>query len=589
MTMKKPFAVDVVEGSNYFWCSCGLSKKQPFCDGSHAGSKFSPKKFTATESKKVFFCGCKKSANKPFCDGTHNQLSEVQSLKEPFAVDVAEGSNYFWCSCGLSKKQPFCDGSHAGSEFSPKKFTATESKKVFFCGCKKSSNKPFCDGTHNQLSDLKGPSKSFLANVRPDNIKIDISSEESILIASLRNNLNHLSACGGTGKCSTCRIEILEGLENCLPRNKLEQTLAARLSFPSNIRLGCQTKIKGDVTYRRLLLDKKDADLSNQVANQKLESVGTIRNLTILFCDIKGFTPFSESLSAYDVIFILNRYISIMREIIIDHGGEINNYIGDAILAIFGLKESRQQSLRAVSTATKMLEAMDNFKLYLKQAYGREFDIRIGIHYGEVISGSVGFGEDRKDTVIGDAVNIASRIEAINKESGTRLLISENVYEQVKNHISVKNFLRLKLRGSSNLITLHEVSQLKSDFLNFKVIEEEKIIDNRKWFRTLPVSELGPGEKKKFKLKNREILLINQGDIFVIENLCPHMDLPLDIGQITEDDTIMCPYHNSEFCFKTGEVRKWIGEDPKLKLDDCKPLKIINVQKRDDYIWVAET
>ena len=501
---------------------------------------------------------------------------------------MEEGANYFWCSCGKSKKQPFCDGSHAGSEFSPKKFTATKTEKVFFCGCKKTSKKPFCDGTHSRLSEIKNSGESFLASVKPDNIKIDIAEEESILIASLRNNVNHLSACGGTGKCSTCRIEILEGLDNCLPRNKSEQTLAMRLAFPPNIRLGCQTKINGNVTYRRLLLDKRDAQLNNQVANQRLESVGTIRNLTILFCDIKGFTPFSESLSAYDVIFILNRYISIMREIIINHGGEINNYIGDAILAIFGLKESRQQSLRAVSTATKMLVAMDDFKLYLKQAYGREFDIRIGIHYGEVISGSVGFGEDRKDTVIGDAVNIASRIEAINKEAGTRLLISENVYEQVKDHISVKNFLRLKLRGSSNLITLHEVSRVVNEFQDFRVIEEEKIVNNQKWFRTLPISELGPGEKKKFKLKDKEVLLINQGDVYAIENLCPHMDLPLDIGQITEDDTIMCPYHNSEFCFKTGEVRKWIGDDPELKPDECQPLKIILADKKDHYIWVAE-
>ena len=120
-----------------------------------------------------------------------------------------------------------------------------------------------------------------------------------------------------------------------MPRNDQEQILANKLSFPSNIRLGCQTKLKGNISFRRLLLDKRDVSLNNQISDQKLESVGTIRNLTILFCDIKGFTPFSESLSAYDVIFILNRYISIMREVIIQHGGEINNYIGDAILAIF--------------------------------------------------------------------------------------------------------------------------------------------------------------------------------------------------------------------------------------------------------------
>lgn len=66
-----PFAVDVEEGKSYFWCSCGKSAKQPFCDGSHAGTEFVPLKFDATESKKVFFCGCKVTANQPLCDGAH--------------------------------------------------------------------------------------------------------------------------------------------------------------------------------------------------------------------------------------------------------------------------------------------------------------------------------------------------------------------------------------------------------------------------------------------------------------------------------------------------------------------------------------
>ena len=71
---KAPYAVDVTEGETYYWCACGKSKNQPFCDGSHQGSDFTPVAFTAEKSEKVYFCGCKKSANKPLCDGTHNSL-----------------------------------------------------------------------------------------------------------------------------------------------------------------------------------------------------------------------------------------------------------------------------------------------------------------------------------------------------------------------------------------------------------------------------------------------------------------------------------------------------------------------------------
>ena len=367
----------------------------------------------------------------------------------------------------------------------------------------------------------------------------------------------------------------MSGLKNCSERTEHEIKLAKRLNLPDTIRLACQTKVCGKVKYRRLLLDKRDLSLNSQLSSKKTGSVGTVRNLTIMFCDIKGFTPFSESLSAYDVIFILNRYFSIMREIILKNGGEVNNYIGDAILAIFGLKESRQQILRTVNTGLQMLKAMDEFKKYLKDAYDRTFDMRIGIHNGEVIVGSVGYGDDKKLTVIGDVVNIASRIEATNKDAGTRLLISENAYSQVKDSIEIDNYLRLKLRGSSNLITLYEVSNLKNEVLEEYGDVEHKLINGKKWTRTLPGAELKEGEKKKFQFDSEEIILIRKDGIFAIKNICPHMNLPLDLGQLTEKNTILCPFHNSEFSYKTGDVEMWVGSAPDDIQEKCEPLEII--------------
>ncbi len=74
IAQKAPFGVEVEAGRKYFWCACGKSQNQPFCDGSHEGTPFLPLKYEATESRKVFFCGCKQSADKPLCDGTHNAL-----------------------------------------------------------------------------------------------------------------------------------------------------------------------------------------------------------------------------------------------------------------------------------------------------------------------------------------------------------------------------------------------------------------------------------------------------------------------------------------------------------------------------------
>ena len=74
IAQKGPFPVEVEEGKNYFWCACGRSKNQPFCDGSHKGTSFKPVKYPAEASKKVFFCGCKHTGGQPLCDGSHNKL-----------------------------------------------------------------------------------------------------------------------------------------------------------------------------------------------------------------------------------------------------------------------------------------------------------------------------------------------------------------------------------------------------------------------------------------------------------------------------------------------------------------------------------
>ena len=74
IAQKSPYPVEVEEGKTYFWCACGRSKNQPFCDGSHKETSFTPVKYTAEASKKVFFCGCKHSSKAPLCDGTHSKL-----------------------------------------------------------------------------------------------------------------------------------------------------------------------------------------------------------------------------------------------------------------------------------------------------------------------------------------------------------------------------------------------------------------------------------------------------------------------------------------------------------------------------------
>src|SRR5258705_11639626 len=100
----------------------------------------------------------------------------------------------------------------------------------------------------------------------PDRKQIAIAADESLLSASLRAGIPHAHACGGNARCSTCRVVVVEGAENCSPRNAHEQELASRLHFTPEIRLACQTTASGDVKVRRLILDTEDLELTLQLA-----------------------------------------------------------------------------------------------------------------------------------------------------------------------------------------------------------------------------------------------------------------------------------------------------------------------------------
>jgi ferredoxin len=108
-----------------------------------------------------------------------------------------------------------------------------------------------------------------LINCLPDGRVVDAEPGETILVADLRAAIPHAHACGGKGKCTTCRIAVVEGLENCPPRNELEAKAAARLGFAPEIRLACQIQPNGEVTFRRLVLDDKDREIASQLTGKR--------------------------------------------------------------------------------------------------------------------------------------------------------------------------------------------------------------------------------------------------------------------------------------------------------------------------------
>ncbi len=279
----------------------------------------------------------------------------------------------------------------------------------------------------------------------------------SLLEIALKHNIPHMHICGGKARCSTCRIIIKQGLENILPRNEIEQQIAEKKGMEDNIRLACQSRIKGSVTIRRLVMDNIDADLA---MNQQGKA-GREQSLAILFSDIRGFTDFSERHLPYDVIHILNRYFQEMGAAVLEHHGYIDKYIGDGLMALFGVDKYNASTncFNAISAAFQMIQSLDKVNRYLKQNFDESFEIGIGIHFGSVVLGNIGHRDKVQYTAIGDAVNIASRIEQQTKHANTPILVSETMYLQIKDQIRTGKILNTTLKGKKGLFKLYEILQ----------------------------------------------------------------------------------------------------------------------------------
>ena len=224
----------------------------------------------------------------------------------------------------------------------------------------------------------------------PDNLTIDCAAGESVLEAALRAHLPIAHACGGKAKCSTCRIWILEGVEASPEKSAAERDLTDRLGLTNEIRLSCQFRPTSDITFRRLVLDDTDLRITNQLQRSTASRSGELKPVVLFFSDVSGFTNFSETLTAYDVMYILNRYFAQAGELIERNGGYIDKFVGDGLMAIFGAEGQSDAPIRSVNAALQTLAAVDQMKPFFASMYGIDFDIRIGLHLGDAVIGSLG-------------------------------------------------------------------------------------------------------------------------------------------------------------------------------------------------------
>ena len=248
----------------------------------------------------------------------------------------------------------------------------------------------------------------------------------SVLEASLRHNVPHASVCGGRARCSTCRIRIIGDCSALPEPSPREAFVLGRVgSSDPSIRLACQLKPTTDLSFFQLFTPHT---MSANAHAANPTRIGQERYLVSLFVDMRGSTQLAETRLPFDTVFIVNRFLSAVSQAVIESGGQPNQFVGDGMLALFGLASSRQQACRqALRAAAQIGKNIEELNQFLSHDLPEPVRFGIGIHGGEVIVGDIGYRDHMVFTALGDAVNVAARLQDMTKMLGCEAIFSEEV------------------------------------------------------------------------------------------------------------------------------------------------------------------
>ena len=265
------------------------------------------------------------------------------------------------------------------------------------------------------------------------------------------------------GAFTTHQLDLLQFctmLFNSLVENAI--TLKKKIKFEKNIRRA----------FSRFVPEQIIDELVDGAASSDKVSVGEKRDVAILFSDIRSFTSISEMNKPETIVAFLNRYFTTMCTIIKKHGGTIDKFIGDAIMALFGAPVSYEDNARrALAAAYEMREALPSVPLEdLVLPPGMTFNIGIGIHYGDVIVGSIGSSDKTDYSVIGDNVNLASRMEGLTKTYGSMILVTDAVKKDIykttggTDGFEFRYLDDVKVKGKEKAVPIYAIDRNREEF-----------------------------------------------------------------------------------------------------------------------------
>jgi adenylate cyclase len=290
-----------------------------------------------------------------------------------------------------------------------------------------------------------------------DRRRVDMAAGLSVLEMSRIAGVPHASVCGGRGRCSTCRVRV-GGPDRAKlpPPSPEEQKVLARVGAPENVRLACQLRPPPGRYRITPLLPATSGPV--EAYRRQPQAHGGERYVAILFADIRGFTSISEGRLPYDVVFLLNRYFRATGQAVQAAGGRLDKFIGDGVMAIFGLDREPEVACRqALDAARRMSLALEDLNEALSGDLDQPLRIGIGLHAGPAIVGEMGYDRAVSLTALGDTVNTASRLETLTKDFKVELVVSQELVDRAGVDLSAEPMHEVDIRGRQGKLAVRAI------------------------------------------------------------------------------------------------------------------------------------
>ena len=281
----------------------------------------------------------------------------------------------------------------------------------------------------------------------------------SVLEMSRVAGIPHASVCGGRGRCSTCRVRISGDDRHRLPPASPEEAkVLARIGAPANVRLACQ--LRPPPGHYRVAILLPAAAGPVEAYRRQPQAHGGERYIAVLFADIRGFTTISEGKLPYDVVVLLNRYFRATGQAVEAAGGRLDKFIGDGVMAIFGLNKEPEVACRqALDAARRMALALADLNEAMSGDLDQPLRIGIGLHAGPAIVGEMGYARAAQITAIGDTVNTASRLESLTKEFAVELVVSQELLDRAGIDLGEAPRHEVEIRGRQGRLAVRAVAR----------------------------------------------------------------------------------------------------------------------------------